>query len=147
MKLINNTLHILGYYIPTNKIAGLLSFGQQIETLETILSFTDIDEWKNHINNELGTDTWFDDSFKQTIDQIDTTKKYTDTGYITSYSFRLSMNDETEHLLDTLIASHNDPVTLRVFSGDKCTISRSDLIKLTEQYKIDKPLYLAMIEK
>lgn len=145
MKLINSTTPILYYYISTNKNPGILYFGQQVETLEPILSFVNIDEWKNHINNELATDTWFDDSLKQQIEEIDNSKKYTDQGYLTYYNFRLSMNDETEELLDSLIASDTDPVSIKAFSGDTYTISRADLIKLTKQYKTDKPLYLAMV--
>lgn len=147
MKLVNNTHQAIYYYIPISKVYGLLYFGEQLETLDTILSFRDVDEWKNHINTELATDTWFDDGLKQQVADLDSSKKYPDNGYLTNYNFRLSMGDEMEKILDDLINSNADPISLKAFSGDIYTIDRTDLIKIINQYKIDKPLYLAMVDK
>jgi hypothetical protein len=147
MKLINNTRSVIYYYIPANKIYGLLPFGQQLEVLDSIVSFNNIDEWKNEINRELATDTWFDDNLKNSASELDSKLKYEDNGYLTYYNFRLPVSDYTDHILDELILSNSDPVTLKAWSGDKYSINREDLIKLTNQYKLDKNLYLAMVEK
>lgn len=144
MKLINNTYPTLYYYIPSNKTYGLLNFGQQIETLDSVLSFNNKEEWKTHINNELGTDTWLNDSLKL---QLEDNNKYIDSGYLTNFNFRLDVNDATDNMLNELLTCGKDPINIRARSGDTYTISRSDLINIITQYQIDKPLYLTIVEK
>lgn len=143
MKLINNTNIRIYYYIPENQWYGFLNFGQQLETNKEVVSFLSVEEWKNHINTVLGTDTWLNENLKKELEE---TIQYSNIGYLTPYNFRLSVNDDTDFMLDELLASNIDPVYIKSASGDKYPLSRHDLILLADQYKIDKPLYLAVVE-
>jgi len=148
MKLINNTSHVLYYYIPHAKIYNLLYFGQQLETMYNIVSFKDSDEWIKYVSDELKNTTWLTDDIKKSIEDMkNSTVKYHDYGYLTPYHFRLNVNDDTDNMLDNAIASNQDPVEIKTGSGDKLSISRDKLIDLTNQYKLDKPLYLSMVEE
>jgi hypothetical protein len=148
MKLINNTCSVIYYYIPANKIYGLLPFGQQLETLDDIVSFSKIEEWKNYINTALGTDTWLNENLKKDLEeQNKDIAKHSDVGYLTAYNFRLPVNEETDSQLNRLLSSNTDPVRITVMSGDVYTLSKDDLVSLIDQYTKDKPLYLAMVEK
>jgi hypothetical protein len=144
MKLINNTNKHIYYYISQNQSYGFLNFGQQIETNRNIISFLSAEEWKSHVNTELGTDTWLNEDLKK---QLEEQIEYNDIGYLTQYNFRLPVNDETDSQLSQLISSNTDSVRITALSGDTYTLSRADLVSLIDQYTKDKPLYLAMVEK
>ena len=148
MKLINNTNKYIYYYISYNQNYGFLNFGQQLETNREIVSFSSVEEWKNHINTALGTDTWLNENLKKELEeQAKDTAKHSDVGYLTAYNIRLSVNDETDSQLNQLLSSNTDPVRITAMSGDVYTLSRDDLVSLIDQYRKDKPLYLAMVEK
>ena len=148
MKLINNTNKHTYYYISQDQVFGFLNFGQQLETNREVVSFSSVEEWKNHINTALGTDTWLNENLKKELEeQTKDTAKHSDVGYLTPYNFRLPVNDETDSILEELLAFNKDPVYIKSYSGDSYYLSRNDLILLVDQYKIDKPLYLAMVEK
>lgn len=148
MKLINNTNKHIYYYIPQDKSYGFLNFGQQLETNREVVSFLLVEEWKNHVNTALGTDTWLNENLKKELEeQAKDTAKHSDVGYLTVYNIRLPVNDETDFQLNQLLSSNTDPVRITAMSGDAYTLSRDDLVSLIDQYTKDKPLYLAMVDK
>jgi hypothetical protein len=136
------------YYISDNQSYGFLNFGQQLETNRGVVSFLSEEEWKNHVNTALGTDTWLNENLKKELEeQNKETEKHNDIGYLTAYNFRLLVNDKTDSQLNQLLSSNTDPVKITALSGDVYTLSKVDLISLIDQYTKDKPLYLAMVEK
>lgn len=148
MKLINNINKHIYYYISQDQSYGFLNFGQQLETNREVVSFLSAEEWKNHINTTLGTDTWMNENLKKELEeQTKDTTKHSDVGYLTAYNFRLPVNEETDSQLNRLLSSNTDPVRITVMSGDVYTLSKDDLVSLIDQYTKDKPLYLAMVEK
>jgi hypothetical protein len=148
MKLINNTNKHIYYYISQDQSYGFLNFGQQLETNRNVVSFLSAEEWKNHINTTLGTDTWLNENLKKELEeQSKDTAKHSDVGYLTAYNFRLPVNEETDSKLNQLLSSNTDPVRITAMSGDVYTLSKDNLVSLIDQYTKDKPLYLAMVEK
>jgi hypothetical protein len=147
MRLINNVNKHIYYYISENQSYGFLNFGQQLETNKVVISFLSVEEWKNHINTSLGTDTWLNENLKKELEeQTKDTAKHSDVGYLTPYNFRLPVNNETDSQLNQLLSSNTDPVRITAMSGDIYTLSRDDLVSLIDQYTKDKPLYLAVLE-
>jgi hypothetical protein len=148
MRLINNISKCIYYYISENQSYGFLSFGQQLETNRNIVSFLSVEEWKNHINTELATDTWLNENLKKELEeQAKDTAKHSDVGYLTAYNFRLPVNDQTDSQLNQLLSSNTDPVRITALSGDVYALSKADLVSLIDQYTKDKPLYLGMVEE
>jgi hypothetical protein len=136
------------YYISENQSYGFLNFGQQLETNRNVVSFLSAEEWKNHINTTLGTDTWLNENLKKELEeQNKDIAKHSDIGYLTAYNFRLPVNEETDSKLNQLLSSNTDPVRITAMSGDVYTLSKADLVSLINQYTKDKPLYLAMVEE
>jgi hypothetical protein len=126
-----------------NQSYGFLNFGQQLETNIGVISFLSVEEWKNHVNAALGNDTWLNENLKKELEEQ---TEYSDVGYLTPYNFRLPVNDETDIMLEQLLASNKDPVRISAMSSDVYVLNRDDLVSLIDQYTKDKLLYLAVLE-
>jgi len=143
MRLINNISKCMYYYMSDNQSYGFLNFGQQLETNIGVISFLSVEEWKNHVNAALGNDTWLNENLKKELEEQ---TEYSDVGYLTPYNFRLPVNDETDIMLEQLLASNKDPVRISAMSSDVYVLNRDDLVSLIDQYTKDKLLYLAVLE-
>jgi len=145
MKIINNTYKILYIYLFNKRSVGLLFFSQQIESEDDIKVFTTENEWINYVNDQIGNDTWFNEEIKAQI-KLSENMPCIDIGYLTQYNFRLSVNDQTEQHLEYLSGLDNSTIELASMYGDKYYLNKNEFMKLFEQYKLDKPLYLNLVK-
>lgn len=143
MKLCNNTHKYLFYYISNQQLYGILSFGCQIESSQQIIAFHDLEAWKNYITEQLGNSSWYNE---EQIQATIAAMVVSNNGYLTQYGYRLRVDTTTEQKLDQLLLSNDNTIVFTTMSGDVASLQREDFIDMVNQYKIDKPLYLAVLE-